>query len=92
MNWLRPLLAAIAFLQPLFWVTNTALPLAYSADRLMGGASLGGIFFTPMGLFFTGLRFPFRSRFMLIACAVTLFVSLAVLFWRLAANWFRGRP
>ena len=89
MNWLRPLLAAIAFLQPLFWVTNTALPLAYSADRLMAGASLGGIFFTPMGLFFTGLRFPFRSRFMLIACAVTLFVFLAVLFWRRArwANW-----
>ena len=88
MRWLRRILAASALVLPLLWLTNTLAALAYNADRVWSGAlGRGGVFFTPVGLFFAGLRFPFRPRFTMMAAS--LFLLLTVLFWRRAqwATW-----
>ncbi len=80
MRWLKMALAALAFLQPALWLTNTVVPIAIGLDRILSGASLGGVFVTPMGIFFTGLRFPFR-----VGLAVTLaalLLPLTLFFWR----------
>ena len=74
-------MAAISFLLPVFWLTNTLLPVVAGLRRLLSGASPGNMFVTPMGIFFSELRLPFRPRLMGVSTAVVL-ALLIVLFCR----------
>lgn len=81
MAWLRCLLSAVAFLYPAVWLGNTLPPLLYSAGRLAGSETRSsGLFVTPFGIFFGGLRMPWRMH--LASMAAVVLLALVLFFWK----------